>query len=213
MKIIFYIILISYSICRLEGGEYDNTFQIKKNEHKVYNGALSTLTVLDISDITENNIYIRFEKKQSFNTKTINYNFTDYFSNSMTYNFKTISYDSQIAHSNKKSGSSIPTVYLYFIIPKEKNKNYLLIENIKDPEHSITIRNIKEEEYKNDKFKNNLGMVILFVAIGLFLIIGICFLVQCLIRKKKVKAPELKNENIDGDSPLYPIQPNKENKE
>ena len=102
MKIIFCILLISYLICKIEGVQYDNIIQLKKNEWKIYDGTYSSLTVLDISNITEDNIYIKFNKRSSFNTETIKYNFTNYFSQKTTYNFTTIKYIYDMTTSQKK---------------------------------------------------------------------------------------------------------------
>ena len=123
-----------------------------------YNGENETITIVDISGINENDIYINYKiQNNKFTNNNLRYIFTDdYPNNNTNFDFK-----GPINSIDSKESNNEYT--LYFKIKKE-NKKYLILENLR----GLAPGNIEIENTKSGS-----KAVIIIAIISLFLLIGI----------------------------------------
>ena len=132
MKILFFILLISYSIC-LTTKRYDFIEALELYNSYKYNGSFSGISVLDTSRIEGDEIYISFSINQSsFNTESLNYDFSDDYPIVFFYHFpKKLEESHGISSSSttttktgtKKKKISLSTLF-YYSKRKQKIFNY-----------------------------------------------------------------------------------------
>ena len=204
MKAFIFILLISYilSLYSSNSTTSKKLFNLPLYDSVKYNGNYPSLSILDISGLEDDIIYISYSNKAStsFNTEILNYSFTDIYPDEY---FKCESQTQKsysFAISLKKRHRKIKTskkssIDLYFEI-KKQNKKYLVLENLLYKGYDIEVTHHKH----NPKI-----WVIILIVLFFILWTGVaifCFYFNC--RNKK----RIKSEDIDfkkeEPSPLYP---------
>ena len=128
MKELFFILLISYSICSTQ----KNIFDLNKNNKILYNNNNQTLTVLDLTGIEGKYICITYKiSNKSFEDKELHYEFSDNYPNHV---YEPINKTKE--NNEKKSSSMIDNILrfetkLFFNIVKQEYK-YLILLNLKN---------------------------------------------------------------------------------
>ena len=128
MKELFFILLISYSICSTQ----KNIFDLNKNNKILYNDTNQTLTVLDLTGIEGKYIGITYKiSNKSFEDKELHYEFSNDYPNNVYKPKNTIKENNE-----KKSSSMIDNILrfetkLFFNIVKQESK-YLILLNLKN---------------------------------------------------------------------------------
>ena len=128
MKELFFILLISYSICSTQ----KNIFDLNKNNKILYNDTNQTLTVLDLTGIEGKYIGITYKiSNKSFEDKELHYEFSNDYPNNVYKPKNTIKENDE-----KKSSSMIDNILrfetkLFFNIVKQESK-YLILLNLKN---------------------------------------------------------------------------------
>ena len=175
MKILFFILLISYSTC-LTTSYYAYIKNLDQYSSYSYNGTLHGISVLDTSGLGGDKIYISFSiGRSNFITEYLYYDFSDNYPTDLNYEFpKQLEASEGISKtSTSKTPSKRKTYHyqLFFNIPKE-NKKYLIINNIEYPKYSITI-----EHHRFNPYLTTIIIVIIIVvvcaiifALGIYLI-------------------------------------------
>jgi len=183
MKVLILNILISYILSLSETNR--QLFYLPLYGSKVYNGNYASLSILNISNYQDEKIYISYYIKRSgFNTKTLNYGFTDDLPDQNFECSNRIESSQQSSTSTgKKKNKKITSLILYFEIEKQ-NKKYLVLENLLFQEYYI------EVSHNKDMPTDNLIIIIIgFIAI--FLFAGCCFLYVYLKNRQRTKSKSI----------------------
>lgn len=200
MKVFILLFLISYAISL-----YTSNAIVKRQLYNLtlygsvqYNGNYASLTVLDLSGFEEENIYISYYvKASSFNTRVINYAFSDNYPDEYfectgkmesTHSFSTTN--------GKKKNKKTTSITKYFEFENKKTR-YLILENLLYQEHTLEVTH-----HKTNPMVWVIIVIIIFVIAFLAALIGIIFYVFYTIKKNKTsKSTDNKKET---PSPLYP---------
>ena len=172
MDKIFYFLLIAISPILINS--YDKIFYLKKDESFDYDGSYASLTVLDVSQIEGNSIYLEYKIKNEDSLSCyIKYNFTDLYVTEPSFSFSNdiIYYQKEIKETRKDQQNINIDYVLYYNIPRENKKKYIIFENPRAPNQMITITN-----YSYDKFYRTFmnGFISKIVSFFIFIIILIC---------------------------------------
>ena len=153
---------------------YDKLYYLQKDGSFNYEGTYSSLTVLDVSQIEGNTIYLEYkiENEDSLSCY-IKYNFTDEYITSPSFSFSNdIIYSQKVIKEIRKDQENNYTEYvLYYNIPRENKKKYIVFENPRAPNQKITITNFAYDKFYR-VFMN--GLISKIVSFFIFVIILIC---------------------------------------
>ena len=156
-KNLFLILFICFLINAIKA-EYTKYNLVIYNK-LTYNGENETITIVDITGINENDIYINYKiQNNKFTNNNLRYIFTDDYPNNNNTNFD---FKGPINSIDSKESNNEYT--LYFKIKKE-NKKYLILENLR----GLAPGNIQIENIKSGS-----KAVIVIAIISLILLIGI----------------------------------------
>ena len=170
-----------------------------------YNGSLSGISVLDTSGIEGEEIYISFSINQkSFNTESLNYDFSDDYPIGFYYSFRKKLEESHGISSTSTSKAKIKkTTYHYqlcFTIPRE-NQKYLIIENLEYPNRFITIEHHKTNPY------TTFTVVAIIISVVFVIIVALVIFFICIRIKRDKNNSFQDSSKIDfkkeEPSPLY----------
>ena len=129
MKAFILILLISYilSLYSSNSTTSKKLYNLPLYDSVKYNGKYPSLSILDISGLEDDIIYISYYiKRSSFNTEILNYGFTDVYQDEY---FECTNPTKSSHFSTTTTVNKNTSIKLYFEIEKQ-NKIYLLIENL-----------------------------------------------------------------------------------
>ena len=177
MKELFFILLISYSICSTQ----KNIFDLNKNNKILYNDTNQTLTVLDLTGIEGKYIGITYKiSNKSFEDKELHYEFSNDYPNNVYKPKNTIKENDE-----KKSSSMIDNILrfetkLFFNIVKQESK-YLILLNLKNTYGD----NIEVEIIKSSSSSSLLAITIICSIAGVISLIAVFIVVGKYIYVKR----------------------------
>ena len=204
MKAFILILLLSYilSLYSSNSTTSKKLYNLPLYDSVKYNGKYPSLSILDISGLEDDIIYISYSiKRSSFNSEILHYSFTDVYPDEYficenqtqkSYSFA-ISLRKRTRTKSKTSKKSSKD--LYFEIEKQ-NKKYLVLENLLYKGYDI--------EVTHHKHNPKIWIIILII---LFFVLWTGVAIFCFYFNRKNKK-RIKSEDIDfkkeEPSPLYP---------
>ena len=139
-----------------------------------YNGNYPSLSILDISGLEDDIIYISYYiKRSSFNTEILNYGFTNVYPDEY---FESTNPTKSSHYSITTAANKNTSIKLYFEIEKQ-NKKYLVLENLLYQGYDI--------EVAHHKYNTKTGAIIFLVIFILLWISIISFSLYKVYKKKK----------------------------
>ena len=194
MKELILIFLISYILSLSTTNK--QIFELPIYGSYSYSGNNPSLSVLKISEFKEDLIIISYYiNRNGFNREELKYGFTDNYPD-VNFNFTDIKQKSyaKLKKSGSKRHKNIDSVDYYYEI-KNKNKSFLVLENLLYSDYNIKVTHHKKESYV---------LIIIIVVIFLILFIGVIVFSIYMIRisnKKKSNTIDFQKEE---PSSLYP---------
>ena len=172
MKEILFQLFFAFLVATLDGKIYN----LKKYGKLKYQALEPSLTLLDITNIKENEINITYTIKYTyFLNEELNYSFIEDYPNNEN------DFNSTYTITSNKRKILDNELKLYFTINNEKKK-YLLLQNLLSPNTTVTsivVENLKNENEDDDDSSSNaltaiivIGIVSVAAIITTFVIIG-----------------------------------------
>ena len=179
MKEYVLILLISYilSIYTSNSTTSKQIFNLPLYGSVTYSGNNPSLSILDISGLEDDIIYISYYVRRSSLKTTLNYGFTDVYPDE---NFECTNETTKIHSSTTSTGKSpnksIKSIELYFEIEKQ-NKKYIVLENLLYKGYDVKVSHNKNSP---------MTWIYIFVVVFCLLWIGVAsFAIYSFCKKKK----------------------------
>jgi hypothetical protein len=199
MKVFILNLLISYilSLYTSNSTTSKQLFNLTLYGSLKYNGNYPSLSILDISGLEDDAIYISYYIKRSgFKTKILNYEFTDVYPDEYfeCTSQKQSSYASTTS-TGKKTNKKITSIDLNFEIEKQ-NKKYLVLENLLYQGYEIEVNHHKHNP-KTLMIILIVLFIVVWVSIASFAIYSVC-------KKRKQAKSKIIDFKKEEPSPLCP---------
>ena len=179
MKEYVLILLISYilSIYTSNSTTSKQIFNLPLYGSVTYSGNNPSLSILDISGLEDDIIYISYYVRRSSLKTTLNYGFTDVYPDEyFECTNETTKIHSSTTSTGKSPNKSIKSIELYFEIEKQ-NKKYIVLENLLYKGYDVKVSHNKNSP---------MTWIYIFVVVFCLLWIGVAsFAIYSFCKKKK----------------------------